>query len=167
MALPTRRHSSDPARRGDVGAVRWLPTDPFADFEDIYRRMDQMMRSFGSIDRGGWPQVPVDIEETGDAYVVEIDLPGVARDDVTLEWNDRELTVHGEVKERERTGFLRTQTRRAGQFHHSITLPGEVDGDRIAASLEDGVLTVRVPKADSGRARRIQITSSGQKQLNS
>ncbi|ONI74536.1 hypothetical protein BWI15_11485 [Kribbella sp. ALI-6-A] len=135
-----------------------MPTDPFANFEDIYRRMDQMMRSFGSLDKVAWSQFPVDIEETEDAYVVEIDLPGVARDDVTLEWNHRELTVHGEVKERERTGFLRTQTRRVGEFHHSVTLPGEIDGDRITASLEDGVLMVKAPKAAGARSRRIQIT---------
>jgi len=120
--------------------------------------MDQLMRSFAiDVDRTGWSVFPVDIEETEDAYVVEIDLPGVSPDDVTLEWSDRELTVHGEVKERERQGFLHQQARRVGQFHHSVTLPGEIDGDRIKASLDDGVLMIRAPKADTAKSRRIQI----------
>ncbi|WP_460665871.1 Hsp20/alpha crystallin family protein [Kribbella swartbergensis] len=127
MALPVRRRTSgNQVSHANDQTVRWLPTDPLASFDDIYRRMDQLMRSFGTtFDRPRW-SFPVDIEETDDAYVVEIDLPGVARDDITLEWNDRDLTVHGEVKERERKGFLHQQTRRVGEFHHTITLPGEV-----------------------------------------
>lgn len=96
------------------------------------------MRTFGmTADRSGWSPFPVDIEETDDAYIVEIDLPGVARDDITLAWNDRELTVHGEVKQRERRGFVRQQTRRVGQFHHTVPLPGEVAGEQITANLRD------------------------------
>jgi HSP20 family protein len=157
MALPIRRRSDDRSGREGAQPVRRQPVDPFADFEDIYRRMDQMMRSFGSGERDGWSPLPIDIEETEDAYVVEIDLPGVSPDDLTLEWSQRELTVRGEIRERERTGFVRKQTRRLGQFHHSVTLPGEVDGDRIKASLDDGVLMIRAPKAEAARSRRIKI----------
>ncbi|HET6291832.1 MAG TPA: Hsp20/alpha crystallin family protein [Kribbella sp.] len=112
-----------------------------------------------TIDRSGWSPFPVDLEETDDAYVVEIDLPGVSRRDVTLEVNGRELTVHGEVKERERKGFARRQTRRTGRFHHSVALPGEVDVERIKASLDDGVLMVRAPKSQATKAHRVQIDS--------
>ncbi|WP_433005600.1 Hsp20/alpha crystallin family protein [Kribbella sp. CA-294648] len=157
MELPVRRRNHEKSGGNGAQPVRWLPTDPFADLEDIYRRMDQMMRSFATVDRGQWPAFGVDIEETDDSYLVEIDLPGVSPSDVSLEWGNRELTVHGEIKERERKGFLRKQTRRVGQFHHSVTLPGEVDGDGITASLEDGVLVIRAPKAASARSRRIQI----------
>ena len=119
MTFPIRlggHRDSDEVRR----PVRWLPPDPYDTFEDIYQRMDQLRRSFGStIDRTGWSPFPVDLEETDDAYVVEIDLPGVSRRDVTLEVNGRELTVYGEVKERERDGFLRRETRRTGRFHQS------------------------------------------------
>jgi HSP20 family protein len=159
LALPIRlgnHHGSDEVRR----PVRWLPPDPYDSFEDIYQRMDQLMRSFGSsMDRTGWSPYPVDLEETDDAYVVEIDLPGVSRRDVTLEVNGRELTVSGEVKERERDGFLRRQTRRTGRFHHTVTLPGDVDAERIKASLDDGVLVVRAPKSPTAKAHRVQIGS--------
>jgi HSP20 family protein len=159
MTLRIRRRKNDgsnDARR----PVRQLPSDPFASFEDIHQRMDQFMRSFGStVDRTGWSPFPVDIEETEDAYIVEIDLPGVSPGDVTLEWNDRELTVHGEVKERQREGFLRQQTRRLGQFHQTVTLPGEIEGERVTASLDDGVLLIRAPKSRTTKARRVQIDS--------
>jgi HSP20 family protein len=159
MALPIRL--GDHRNSDDVGRpVRWWPTDPYESFEDIYRRMDQLLRSFGGpVDRTGWSPFPMDIEETEDAYIVEIDLPGVSRRDVTLEVDGRELTVYGEVKERDRKGFARRQTRRTGRFHHTVTLPGEVDTDRVKASLDDGVLMIRAPKAHTGTARRVQIGS--------
>lgn len=100
-----------------------------------------------------------DVEETDDAWAVEIDLPGVARDDVDIQLTDRELTVSGEVREKERAGILRRRTRRVGQFQYSVTLPGDVDPDGVTAQLHDGVLTVRVPKAQQAKPRRIAISS--------
>lgn len=120
--------------------------------------MDQMMRTFPTTaDRTGWPPLLVDIEETDDAYIVEIDLPGAAPDDITLEWKDRELTVHGEIKQREHTGLVRQQTRRVGQLHHTVTLPGGIIGEQITATLHDGVLMIRAPKAEKSKTHRIHI----------
>lgn len=155
MSLPVRRRNTmDPAISNG-----WRPFDPFADFDRMYERMGQLIRGLvPEIDVGSW-SLPVDIEESDDAYVVEIDLPGVRRDDLTLDWDGRELTLHGEVKERERTGMLRWQTRRTGRFDYTVTLPGEVDADKIDARLVDGVLTIRAPKAESAWLRRIEITS--------
>ena len=99
------------------------------------------------------------MEETDDAYVVEIDLPGVKRDDIDIQLSDRQLTVSGEIKEKERTGILRRRTRRVGQFSYSVTLPADVDADKVSAHLDDGVLTVRVPKPEQAKPRRIEITS--------
>ncbi|MEU8221427.1 Hsp20/alpha crystallin family protein [Kribbella sp. NPDC048915] len=162
MALPIRLGNNRSSANSDnvVRPARWWPTDPIEGFEDIYQRMDQLLRSFGStVDRTGWSPFPMDIEETDDAYVVEIDLPGVSRHDVTLEVDGRELRVYGEIKERERKGFARRQTRRTGRFQHTATLPGEVDVERIRASLDDGVLMIRAPKAKAGTAHRVQIGS--------
>jgi HSP20 family protein len=61
---------------------------------------------------------PVDLEETDDVWVVEADLPGVRKGDVTVEVRDGELAIHGEVRERERTGILRRRTRRTGAFDY-------------------------------------------------
>jgi len=65
--------------------------------------------------------------------------------------------VHGEIKERERVGILRRRTRRTGQFDYRVRLPGDVDEEGIEASLEGGVLTVRVPKSERARRRRIEV----------
>lgn len=62
-----------------------------------------------------------DVEETDDACVVEIDLPGVKRDHVAIEVAGRRLTVSGERKERERVGILRRRTRTVGRFQYERT----------------------------------------------
>ena len=100
---------------------------------------------------------PADIEETDDSYVLELDLPGVNRDDVNIELRDNEVRITGELKEKDRTGVLRRQTRRVGQFEFTVTLPGDIDPDKVEASLHDGVLTVRLGKAAASRPRQIEV----------
>jgi len=153
-----------PERRSRLAPERW---EPLSEFEQVTERMRRMLdQTFGGLgfgwpaatDVGGWSPL-VDIEETDDAYVVEAELPGVQRNDVNIELVGNELTITGEVKERERKGALRRQTRRSGRFDYRVALPDQVDADKIEASLADGVLTVRVPKSERAPRRRIEIKS--------
>jgi len=133
--------------------------NPFRELVDLQERMSKLLESsVGDGQVTSW--VPaVDIEETDDAFLVEAELPGVKRDDVTVELQNNELMIHGEVKERERTGILRRRTRRTGQFDYRVVLPGEVDADNVEANLQEGVLRVKVPKMEHARPRRISITA--------
>ncbi|MEW2135584.1 Hsp20/alpha crystallin family protein [Streptomyces sp. NPDC005409] len=97
--------------------------------------------------------------EARGAYVLGLELPGLRRDQVTVEVLDAELAVHGETREKERTGVVRRQTRRVGQSDYRMSLPADADADRISADLSHGVLTVRTPRAVSGTSRRIEVTS--------
>src|SRR6266508_1620786 len=107
-----------PERRSRLAPERW---EPLSEFEQVTERMRRMLdETFGSL---GWPSPAetrgwsplVDIEEADDAYVVEAELPGV-----------KELTITGEVKEHERRGALRRQTRRMGRFEYRVGLPAQV-----------------------------------------
>ncbi|MCW2718762.1 Hsp20/alpha crystallin family protein [Pseudonocardia sp.] len=98
-----------------------------------------------------------DVEETDDAYLVEIELPGVSPDDVSIEVERNELMVTGEIKQRERVGILRRRARPVGRFEYRVHLPGAVEPDNVRASLSNGVLTVEVPKSENARPRRIPI----------
>jgi len=120
--------------------------------------MSQLVSGFAS-PLASWTP-PFDLEETDDAFVVEVDVPGVRKEDVSVELADRVLHVHGEIKERERTGVLRRQSRRTGEFDYSVTLPGDVDPEHVEATLDNGVLTVRAPKVAVTRSRRIEITGA-------
>jgi HSP20 family protein len=151
MALPTRRDNNE--------LTSW---NPFRELDEIQSRMSRLLEStFGTPTAlgGAWTP-PVDIEETDDAFVVEAELPDVKREDVDVELNDNELSIHGEIKERERTCILRRQTRRTGQFDYRVTLPGQVDPDSTEASLKDGVLRLTVRKSEGQRRRRIEIAGS-------
>ena len=146
MALPARR-SAD----GETG--RW---DPF----DELNRLTQQLGGYLGMDvpplgEGFTPLA--DIEESEDAYTVELELPGVKKDDISVEVSGRRLVVSGERKERERVGILRRRTRSVGRFHYEVSLPSALDEDGVDASLSDGVLSLRVPKAASERPRRIKV----------
>lgn len=98
-----------------------------------------------------------DVEESDDAYLVEVELPGVKGDDIDVEVAGRRLTVSGERKERERVGILRRQTRTVGRFHYEVVLPGDVAEDEVEAGLNEGVLTIRIPKVAADRPKRIPV----------
>lgn len=153
MPLPVRRRESLPQTR-----ELW---DPFREIADLQQRMSQLMDSVwssGGLAEAVWSPL-VDIEETEDAWLVEADLPGVKKGDISIEVSDSELSITGEIKERERKGVLRRRTRRTGQFEYRVTLPGESDTENIDASLNEGVLTVRIPKPERAKSRRIEIKS--------
>jgi HSP20 family protein len=132
--------------------------NPFRELDDFHERMARLLESsIGDASVTGW--VPaVDIEETDEAFVVEAELPGVKRKDVNVELQNNELRIHGEIKERERKGILRRQTRRTGEFEYRVVLPGEADPDSVEASLKDGVLQVQVRKAAPDKPRHIEVT---------
>ncbi|MGW7438218.1 Hsp20/alpha crystallin family protein [Streptomyces sp. NPDC054849] len=106
----------------------------------------------------GLPWGPADdVEEVDDSYVIELDLPGCAGIRYPSRFGS-ELAVHGEVKEKERVGVLRRQTRRTGQFDSRMSLPADAEAEHISAELAHGVLTVRVPRTQRAKPRRIEIT---------
>jgi HSP20 family protein len=133
---------------------------PFRTPEDMQTQMErafqQLMDPAALVSEAVWVP-PVDIEETDDAWLIEAELPGVRREDVNVEMQGDEIVIHGEIKQRERTGIVRRRTRRVGQFEFRVRLPGEVDENGIEANLNTGVLTVRVPKAQA-RSHRIEVT---------
>jgi len=150
MALPVRRRDAAPQP-----VSRW---DPLRELEGLQDRLTQLLQRDAADGNGGMPFVPlVDIEETEDAWIVEAEVPGVKPEDVTVEVRGAELAISGEIKERQREGILRRRTRKTGEFDYHITLPGDADAERIEATLQDGILTVRIPKPEQERPRRIDV----------
>lgn len=145
--------STVPTRRDGDGAVRW---DPFAEMtqlnQALRRYLDAWDREF-PVDLGGGFTPLGDLEEDDAAYELQLELPGIERDEIEVEVVGRRVRVAGERREHERSGVLRRRTRGTGRFFYEATLPGDVDADRATAQLRDGVLTVRLPKAASSPHR--------------
>ncbi len=151
-----------PERRSRLAAERW---EPLSELDQAAERMRRILdQTFGGLGlqpfaaEAGWAP-PVDIEETDDAYLIEAELAGVKEKDVDIEHVGNEISITGEIKERERKGVLRRQTRHTGRFEFRVKLPDAVDADNIDASLEGGVLTVRVPKSERAERRKIAVKS--------
>jgi HSP20 family protein len=153
QTLPERRSSSTPER--------W---EPLSELEQMTERMRRMLeQTFGGFswssqvtEKAGWSPL-VDLEETDDAYVLEAELPGVKREDVNIELVGNELSITGEIKEPERKGTVRRQSRRTGRFAYRVSLPSHLDPDKVEAKLEGGILKVSVPKSERAQRRRIEI----------
>ena len=152
-----------PSRR----SRRSMPmVNPSREFEDLYDRMGQLLNMafgdmpFRQMQVMNAPWVPLaDVSETDDAYTVEVELPGVRRDQINVELSDRELVISGEIPEpEEEGGQRRRRSRRTGRFEFRTMLPGEVSPDGVSATLSDGVLSVKIPKAEEAKPRRIEVT---------
>jgi HSP20 family protein len=174
MALPVLRRNRGKDAQGafqhSVGQhaagrnLQLAAWSPWAEFAALHERMGGLLAELdtalnGAVDRAGGWRPAADVEETDEAYLIELELPGVNREDISVEFGGGELSVTGEVKQKERVGFLRSRTRPAGRFDYRVQLPAEVQDDEVSASLSNGVLTVRVPKTENARRRRIAITS--------
>ncbi len=110
---------------------------------------------------------PLDVRETDNAYVVEIDLPGVDPDNTEVLVEGRVLTVRGSFAaedEHEQGNYL-VKERRQGAFMRAVALPGMVEIDQVESRFEDGKLTITLPKASQNRARRIMIGTGRSRQM--
>ena len=138
--------------------------NPSREFEDIYDRMGELMNlAFGlapvQLADAAWTPL-ADLSETDDAYIVKVDLPGVRKDQVQVQVQDRQLSVTGEIPEPQDGDGRRThrRSRRTGRFELNTYLPGDVNGDAVRAELADGVLTITVPKAEASKPHKVEIT---------
>jgi HSP20 family protein len=148
--------------------MRW---DPYREMQEINSRFDQLIRTFfgdssASSGAGSWNQMapPVDVEETEDGYLVEVDLPNVDPQDVTIDMRGEEIQISGRYQDRERTGAVRRQNRPTGDFEFLIDLPSDIDPNQIDASYDNGVLTISVAKKRDLQPRRIEIHAGNGRQ---
>jgi HSP20 family protein len=119
-------------------------------FEDTFGRT----RAQQSAATGVW-YPPVDILESKDSYLIRAELPGMRIEDLKTEVNEGILTVSGERKFDEPANGVE---RVAGKFSRSFYLPQTVKHDDIKATYRDGILEVKVPKADEAKPRQIAIS---------
>jgi HSP20 family protein len=150
MTLPVIRRRWPERWRAGWPSDIW---DPGGEFTQLWDRMGRLFPA-----AGGGPDtwVPaVETEEDDDAYLVRAELPGMKSDDVNVELSGNELRINGEVSEDGANG--KTLRQRHGKFAYHMSLPADADVDKADAMMNDGVLTVRLPKAAQARSRKIAI----------
>ena len=103
----------------------------------------------------------MDLIEKPDAYLVKVEIPGIAPEDIHVTLDGRELTIKGERTKEETTeeDNFRVRERSFGSFVRTLTLPLPVDDGQIQADFESGLLTVKIKKAKEGKPRHIEVKS--------
>lgn len=140
--------------------------DPFREFEDMSTKLGRFfsqpyLRRTVEDDGGFFADFSpaVDVQETDKEYIVKADLPDVKKEDVKVGIEDGVLTLEGErkqEKEEKNKKFHRVE-RAYGKFVRRLALPTEVDAQKVAAEFKDGVLNVRLPKAETVKPRAIAV----------
>jgi HSP20 family protein len=113
---------------------------------------------------GGTFAPALDIHESQDAYTIKVSLPGVKPEDVNVQYQKGVLTFSGESRAdtNREEGTYHLRERRWGRFSRSVSLPDTVNAERAEASFDQGVLTLRMPKAEETKPRQIEVkTGSG------
>lgn len=134
-------------------------TTPLMHLQDAVSSLFDDLLSWPAADRGWAPALEVSEQE--DSIIVKAELPGVKPDEIELSVEDSVLTISGRKKEEvteEGEGHYHCE-RRYGMFRRTIPLPASVDAEKIEATSKDGVLTITLPKAETGKRRRIEIKS--------
>jgi HSP20 family protein len=132
-----------------------MRTDPFRELD---RLSQQVFGTQGTLAR---PAVmPMDAWRDGDTFVVELDLPGVAPDSIDLDVERNVLTVKAERPGRDDDTELIAAERPRGVFSRQLILGDTLDTERVAATYDAGVLTLRIPVAEQAKPRKISINSN-------
>ncbi len=143
-------------------ARRRFPTAPL---HELRREMDRLFESFQG-ESGHWALrgrafPALNVWEDGECLYAEAEVPGMKMDDLEVFVIGNELTIKGrrQLEAGEKFAFHR-QERRAGQFTRVLTLPVEVNADKVEATLKDGVLSIIMPKAAAALARKIKVKTA-------
>lgn len=152
--------------------TRWSNFDrefgrSFAALDELRRHMDSMFRDFerpGLSGRSGalgttWPRA--NLHDTGSELVIHAAVPGLTEKDININAAGDVVTISGERKVEVPEGYsVHRQERGSVQFARSFALPCRVDLEKATASVKDGMLTVRLAKAEDAKPRQITVKAS-------
>jgi HSP20 family protein len=172
--MAERQTAMTPIRR--LGLSRpWWGGSPLRTWDRFADEMDRMFEDFG-IDRRGagpfWRETgseawapEIEVFQKNNELMIRADLPGMKRDEVSVDVTDNAVTIQGERKrehEEEREGVYRSE-RSYGSFCRVIPLPEGAIADQAKANFHDGVLEITVPAPPAAQGRRLEITEGAKK----
>ncbi len=145
--------------------TRWNPVREMAAMQNALDRLfENSLRGWQGEDVQG--MLALDVDESDDVYTVHTALPGVKPENINIQLQNDMLTIEGEIPEQtmeNKNARPVMKERYYGRFSRTIRLPQPVDRDKVEASLENGVLTLRLPKSPEAQPRTIQIKAQGSK----
>lgn len=158
-------------KKGPLSLAKTEPTSALTPFEEFERRFEDFFRRpFSMMESPWWTRWPglagevspsMDIYEEGGDIVVKAEIPGMKKEEIHVDINEKTVTVSGEKKKEEkveRKDYVRLE-RTYGSFARTFALPAEVQTDKARATFKDGVLELRMPKTAeaASRTRKVAI----------
>lgn len=137
--------------------------DPFRDMMTLRNAMDRLFDNALVGPNLAWPgeslNMATDIVENPEEFIVKVTVPGIKADDIEVTYNNNVLTIKGETKEEQNIKDAQyiLHERRHGNLMRSFSLPSNIDADSIQAQYNDGVLTLRLSKAEEAKPKRIPV----------
>lgn len=145
--------------------TRWQPFNQLwgRELGRLQQEMGKLFDSFG-LERGNWPALAVSFPalntwEDGDCFYAEAEVPGMSLEDLEIYVTGNQLTLQGERKQVDfgDKSVWHRQERGFGKFTRTVELPYDVDADKVEAKLCQGVLTLKLPKSEAARPRKITV----------
>jgi HSP20 family protein len=151
-----------------MAIVRWNPSKDLLNIEREFNRMfNSFNKSFGfgdsddelaEYENAVWAPL-TDISEDKDNFVLKLDLPGIKKENVKINYENGQLSISGERKhesEKKNAKFHRVE-RSYGKYFRSFNLPSKIQEDKIDAEFKDGQLTITVPKSEEAKPKQIEV----------
>ncbi|ULQ60898.1 Hsp20/alpha crystallin family protein [Brucepastera parasyntrophica] len=133
---------------------------------DVFDALDKGMSLFAPVSPNTFTVPRVDVRETENAYILDMDLPGFAEKDIEVHLKDRILTIQssknesGEDKKKEDGVEYLVRERHTASFARRFTLPADIDAESVEAKFKNGVLTVNIPRKPETRPRAIEVKAT-------
>lgn len=148
--------------RSMYGVPTWKVRSPFHELDEMQRQMDRLMdalsgRRTGHVSAGVFP--PINLTEDQDNYYVRAELPGIEADKLDIQATGNNLSLSGERRIAEEGNGVRyhRREREGGSFSRVITLPGDIDAEKVDAEMANGILTIKVAKAEKAKPKQIAV----------
>lgn len=132
------------------------------DFDQLFGEMDEMLVPFRRSSAGeSMNSLSCDIHESESSYLLSMDLPGVSKEDINIEFSGNHITVSAERKQEQTVKDITAHRveRSYGVMQRTYVLPEGVDSDKIQANYENGVLYLAIPKLEVAKPKKIEIGS--------
>ncbi|HWQ83926.1 MAG TPA: Hsp20/alpha crystallin family protein [Anaerolineales bacterium] len=140
--------------------VRW---NPYREMNHMRRMMDRvydenLAQRWNEAERSASP-LALDVKESDEAYLVKATLPGIDPQDVEITYNNKTLTIQGELKNEEEHENERYHMRErySGKFYRQLRLPFPINEEAIEAKYENGILTLTLPKSEELKPKKIVV----------
>ena len=156
MALARRRDlRTRPFARWDLADSRRVPS-LFDEFDQLF---EELAGPFHQRGQGGHGY-PADLYETGEELVLELAVPGIAADDLDISIEGRQVSIRGVMPEIEDEGRRYwAQGIPRGEFRRLVNLPAQIDSAAVNATVQNGLLVLKMPKLAEAQARKVTVTA--------